>query len=58
VLKSGVISYQTFNGTVTGRLLLKNIEQIEVRENDVLLITKTGRQIIMGSDFEYLKELF
>jgi hypothetical protein len=55
-LKSGVINYE--RGKHAGRLLIKDVEQIEVRENDVLLITKTGREIIMGSDFKYLKELF
>jgi len=55
-LKTGVISYS--RGENSGRLLLKDIEQIEVREKDVLLITKTGREIILGDTFKYLKELF
>ena len=55
-LKSGVINYT--RGKVVGRLLLKDIEQVEIREKDVLLITKTGREITMGNDFNYLKELF
>jgi hypothetical protein len=55
-LKSGVISYT--QGEIKGKILLKDIEQIEVREKDVLLITKTGRQITMGEDFKYLKDLF
>ncbi len=55
-LKSGVIKYT--RGKDTGILLLKDIEQVEVREKDVLLITKTGREITMGYDFNYLKELF
>jgi hypothetical protein len=54
-LKSGVINYT--RGKVCGRLLLKDIEQVEVREKHVLLITKTGREILMGSDFDYLVEL-
>jgi len=54
--KSGVINYT--RGKDTGRLLLKDIEQVEVREEDVLLITKTGRKITMGHDFNYLKDLF
>jgi len=55
-LKSGVINYK--RGRYDGRLLLKDIEQIEIRETDVLLITKTGREIPMGNNFDYLKELF
>lgn len=55
-LKSGVINYT--HGKACGKILLKDIEQIEVREEYVLLITKTGREITMGSDFNYLKELF
>lgn len=55
-LKSGVIKYT--RGEVKGVLLLKDIEQVEIRENNVLLIMKTGREVIFGSDFNYLKELF
>ena len=55
-LKSGVINYK--RGRYDGRLLLKDIEQIEIRETNVLLITKTGREIPMGNNFDYLKELF
>jgi len=55
-LKRGSIEYT--QGEIKGKILLKDIEQIEVREKDVLLITKTGRQITMGEDFKYLKDLF
>ena len=55
-LKSGRIKYT--KGDTEGKLLLKDIEQIEVRKRDVLLITKTGREIVMGLDFKYLKDLF
>jgi hypothetical protein len=55
-LKSGRIKY--IKGDTEGKLLLKDIEQIEVRKTDVLLITKTGREISMGLDFKYLKDLF
>ncbi len=55
-LKSGVINYTS--GEDIGRLLLKDIEQVEVREKNVLLITKTGREITVGNDFNYLRELF
>lgn len=61
-LKKGYISY--VRGDTEGKLLLKDIEQIEVIKSvmskdiiDVLLITKTGRQINMGADFKYLKDL-
>jgi hypothetical protein len=56
ILKNGSISYS--RGEMKGKLLLKDIEQIEVRKTDVLLITKTGREITMGLDFKYLKDLF
>ncbi len=55
-LKNGRIEYKKVGGS--GVLLLKDIEQIEERKDDVLLITKTGREIIMGSDFAFLKEIF
>jgi len=62
ILKQGYINY--YKGGTRGKLLLKDIEQIEIRKSviskdttDVLLITKTGRQINMGSDFEYLIDL-
>lgn len=55
-LKRGSVDYS--RGEIKGIILLKDIEQIEVRQKDVLLITKTGREIIMGEDFKYLKDLF
>ena len=62
ILKQGYIIY--YKGDTRGKLFLKDIEQIEVIKSvmskgtiDVLLITKTGRQINMGSDFEYLIDL-
>lgn len=55
-LKRGSVEYS--RGEIKGIILLKDIEQIEVRQKDVLLITKTGREIIMGEDFKYLKDLF
>lgn len=62
ILKKGYITY--YRGDTQGKLRLKDIEQIEIRKSvmskdtmDVLLITKTGRQITMGSDFEYLIDL-
>ena len=55
-LKKGYVSY--VRGDIEGKLLIKDIEQIEVRKTDVLLITKTGREISMGLDFKYLKDLF
>jgi len=55
-LKSGKIKYS--RGKNKGILLLKDIEQVEVRENDVVLITKNGREIIIGNDFKYLEKIF
>ena len=62
ILKQGYIMY--YKGDTRGKLFLKDIEQIEVIKSviskdvvDVLLITKTGRKINMGSDFEYLIDL-
>jgi hypothetical protein len=55
-LKRGSIEY--IRGETEGTILLKDIEQIEVGDRGVLLITKTGRQITMGEDFKYLKDLF
>lgn len=56
-LKSGTV-YYIRGEELKGVLLIRDIEQVEVRKTDVLIITKTGREIIMGSDFKYLKELF
>lgn len=56
-LRRGYVAYSRGND-VNGILLLKDIEQIEVREKDILLITKTGREITMGEDFKYLEDLF
>jgi len=55
ILKQGYITY--YRGETRGKLFLKDIEQIEVGEKNVLLITKTGRQITTGLDFEYLIDL-
>jgi hypothetical protein len=55
-LKRGSIEY--IRGETEGTILLKDIQQIEVGDRGVLLITKTGRQITMGEDFKYLKDLF
>ena len=56
-LRRGNIAYSRWNDT-TGILLLKDIEQIEVTGKNILLITKTGREITMGEDFKYLEDLF
>lgn len=54
-LKSGTISY--VRGGASGKILLKSIEQVEVRESDILITTKSGREVAMGLGFRYLKEL-
>jgi hypothetical protein len=55
-LKSGSVNY--VSGKREGVLLIKDIEQVEIREKDVLLTTKTGREIELSNDFEYLKDIF
>ena len=55
-LKSGSVNY--VSGKRQGVLLIKDIEQVEVRESDVLITTKTGREITLGNDFEFLKDIF
>ena len=55
-LRSGSVNY--VSGKKEGVLLIKDIEQVEVREKDVLLTTKTGREITLGNDFEFLKDIF
>lgn len=55
-LKSGSVNY--VSGKREGVLLIKDIEQVEVREKDVLLTTRTGREIELSNDFEYLKDIF
>jgi hypothetical protein len=54
-LKSGKIYYRT--GDVSGYLLIRDIEQIEVSKKNVVVTLKTGREIIFSTDFEYLSEL-
>ena len=55
-LRTGRVHYKT--GDIKGVLLIKDIEQVEVREKDVLLTTKAGREISLGKDFEYLRDVF
>jgi hypothetical protein len=55
-LKSGKLSYTQGDG-LKGIIFLKDIEQVEVRKADVLIITKTGREIIMSSNFKFLMEI-
>ncbi len=57
VLKEGVIRYGR-GEEMSGVLLLKNVEQVECRKNDVLITTKEGREIVMGDSFKFLKDLF
>lgn len=54
-LKSGLIHY--FKGETKGTLLLKELVWIELRKNDVLVVTKTGKEIALSNDFQYLREL-
>jgi len=56
-LKSGSVSY-TRDNKVKGVILIKNITQVEVTKQEVLIVLKNGREIIMSSDFAFLKEIF
>jgi hypothetical protein len=55
-LKSGIIKYSHFN--TEGIIFLKDIQQIEVNSNGVLIILKSGKEIKCSKDFAYLTELF
>ena len=55
-LRSGNVNY--VSGKIEGVLLIKDIEQVEVREESVLLTTKGGREISLVKDFEYSKYIF
>ena len=55
-LKSGIIKYEQFNSK--GIIILKDIQQVEVQSNGVLIILKSGREIKCSKSFEYLLELF
>jgi hypothetical protein len=54
-LKSGLIHY--IDGENKGSILLKQIVRIELRKKDVLIITKTGHEVVLSNDFNYLREL-
>ena len=54
-LKSGLIHY--ISGENKGSILLKQIVRIELRKKDVLIITKTGHEVVLSNDFQYLREL-
>lgn len=55
-LRTGKVMYE--KGEVEGVISIKDIEQIEIREKNILLITKTGREITLGKSFEYLRDVF
>ena len=55
-LRTGRVEYR--QGKVQGVLSIRDIEQIEIKVGDVLLITKTGREITLGEDFEFLRDIF
>ena len=55
-LRTGRVHYKT--GDIKGVLLIKDIEQVEVWEKDVLLTTKAGREISWGTECESLREVF
>jgi hypothetical protein len=55
-LKAGKINIYR-GGNFHGTLLLKEIAQIEIRDKDVLIFTKSGREVLLSSDFQFLQEL-
>lgn len=55
VLKSGKINYS--GSERKGVILIRDINQVEVRKTDVLVIMKSGREITMGLTFEFLTEI-
>lgn len=55
-LRTGRVKYK--KGEIQGVISIRDIEQVEVRRRDVLLITKTGREITLGEDFEFLRDIF
>jgi hypothetical protein len=62
-LKSGSVPYRAIasyssGDKIQGVLLIENIMQVEVRKEDVLIVMKNGKEIIMSSDFAFLKEIF
>lgn len=56
-IKSGIIEYVSSDGKKKGSVSIKNIEQIEVFEGYVLITMAGGREVTLGSDFKYIKEL-
>lgn len=55
-LKSGAI--KDVNEEQRRTILIKNIEQIRVKADGVVLTVKGGREIKLSTDFKYLQELF
>lgn len=54
--KTRNIEYFRQNSTY-GVLSLENIEQVDVTKTGVLITTRSGREIKLGKDFEYLTEV-
>ena len=61
-LKSGCVKYERVEhntrSSVEGVIPIRDIEQVEVWDGLVLLITKTGREIVLDSEFEFLRDIF
>ena len=55
-LRTGRVRYKT--GDTNGVISIRDIEQVEVRSENVLLTTKAGREISLSKDFEFLKDIF
>ena len=73
ILKTGRIKYESqiyhkisnnlpVNNTavekVSGVIFLKEIQQVEVRIDHILIVTNSGREIFLGKQYDYLEDLF
>jgi hypothetical protein len=51
-------SYPERTQLVSGMLFLQEIQQVEVREDYVLVVTNSGREIALDKEYDYLENLF
>ena len=51
-------SYPPRTELVSGVVFLNEIQQVEVRENYVLLVTNSGREIALDKEYDYLENIF
>jgi len=43
---------------VSGVVFLQEIQQVEVRVDHILIVTNSGREIVLGKDYDYLQNIF